>query len=221
MAPSKSSKSVTARRTTRSRGRPTLKDVSVIDQTLLETALNEFFKHGYGGTSMTQIVKAAGVSKTTLYARYSDKAELFRAIVHQQIDRASGLNLLRSHVSSLSLEQGLIAYANRMLEISMKGDLLAVNRLIFSESHRFPELGIAAAEKAELGIRQISNFLRECAIRDGVPCSNPDSVASVFIYMLQGWYINVMLSSPDISAEAREEWVEQAIKALLAGRENW
>src|SRR3546814_5695128 len=47
----------------------------------------EFCTHGYGATSLNQIVRAAGVSKTTLYARFASKNELFRAIMHEQIER--------------------------------------------------------------------------------------------------------------------------------------
>ena len=55
----------------RPRGRPKLEDVAQIESRLLDVALQEFLAEGYGGTSLTRIVKAAGISKTTLYTRLS------------------------------------------------------------------------------------------------------------------------------------------------------
>ena len=63
---------------------------------MLDVALREFLQLGYGSTSMTRIVQAAGVSKTTLYSRYPSKEDLFRAIIYEQIDRLSPSTSLRS-----------------------------------------------------------------------------------------------------------------------------
>lgn len=208
-------------KSTRSRGRPKLEVVAEIESNLLAIALKEFVKHGYGATSMTRIVKAAGISKTTLYSRFSSKEQLFRAIMEQQIDRIGGATALRPQPGKPNLERGLKAYANRMLDISLKGDLLEVNRLVYSESNRFPALGAAATERTEVGINQIAEFIQECAAADGMSCRNPRSPAEVFILMLRGWYVNVMLTNRKISKEVREQWVDGAVYALLSARSDW
>lgn len=205
----------------RSRGRPKPGDVAAIESRLLEIALQEFLQYGYGEASMTRIVEAAGVSKTTLYSRFPAKDQLFRAIIYQQIDNLAPSAVLQSGTEPLDLARGLKSYANHMLELNLEGDLLGVNRLIYSESHRFPELGAAAAERTELGIRRISSFIRACAEADGLPCKDPDGVAEVFILVMRGWYINVMLINQDISVTQRELWVERAVQTLLRGREHW
>jgi TetR/AcrR family transcriptional regulator, mexJK operon transcriptional repressor len=205
----------------RPRGRPRSEDAVVIESKLLEVALREFLRHGYGGASMTRIVQAAGVSKTTLYSRYPSKDALFRAIVHEQIDRLSPSASLRSDAGPLALEQGLISYANHMIKLSLQGDLLGVDRLIYSESYQFPELGAAAAERTELGIKRISGFIRACAISDGVPCKDPKAVAEAFIFMIRGWYVNVILSNRKVSSAQREHWVRRAVHSLLSARSDW
>lgn len=205
----------------RARGRPKLADVATIENALIEVALKEFVKHGYGATSMARIVRAAEVSKTTLYSRFSSKEELFRAIMRQQIDRIGANAALKPNTGRPDLGQGLEAYANRMLDVSMKGSLLEVNRLVYSESHRFPELGAAATERTEVGINQIADFIQECATADGLPCRDPRGVAEVFIHMLRGWYVNAMLTNRKVSAATREQWVKRAVHALLASRAEW
>lgn len=205
----------------RARGRPRQDEVEAIDSELLDGALREFLKTGYGGTSISQIVKALGISKTTLYSRYPSKDALFRAIVSRQIERLSASTALQANGNWLEIGVGLRAYANRTLEISLTGELREVNRLIYSESPRFPELGAAAAERTEIGVAQIAQFIRQCGRRDGVPARNPEGVAEAFIFMLRGWYVNVILSNAAVSPAAREAWVETAVHSLLSGRAEW
>jgi len=205
----------------RPRGRPRPEDVADIEDKLLTIALQEFQDQGYGAASVTKIVKTAGMSKTTLYSRYPSKEQLFRAILKRQIERYSPWASLGVESGPLNLEQGLKAYANSTLKLSLENDELAVNHLIYSEIHRFPELGVAAAERTEIGIERIAEFIRQCAVAENVPCKDPDAVAEVFIHMIRGWYINVMLSKRPVSDSQRKQWVERAVRTLLLARSSW
>ncbi|TDW61520.1 TetR family transcriptional regulator [Novosphingobium sp. PhB55] len=205
----------------RTRGRPRQGEIEIIDTKLLEGALQEFIKTGYGGTAMSQIVRALGISKTTLYSRFASKEALFEAIIKRQVDRLSGATALQVDGTWLELGMGLRAYANRTLEVSLEGELRQVNLLIYSEAHRFPELGMAAAERSQQGIGQISEFIIQCAERDQVSVRDPVGVAEAFIFMLRGWYVNVLLTDQPVSAAVREAWVERAVAVLLSDRSNW
>lgn len=217
---SRDSKSAPAK-SGRTRGRPRPEEVAALESELLDVALGEFLQHGYGGTSMTRIVKMAGISKGTLYSRYASKAELFRAIVHAQIERISPVASLQVNGVSLGLEAGLTAYADHMLATNLEGDLLGVNRLIYSESHRFPELGAAAEERTTLGIKRIEGFIQTCADADGLPCKDPRGVAEAFILMLRGWYVNAILTNSEVSVEQRKCWVKRAVHILVSARAGW
>lgn len=205
----------------RPRGRPRPEDVADIEDKLLEVALQEFQEQGYGAASVTKIVKIAGMSKTTLYSRYPSKEHLFRAILKRQIERYSPWASLSADTGSLNLEQGLKAYADRTLKLSLENDELAVNHLIYSEIHRFPELGVAAAERTELGIKRIAEFIRHCAEAEQIPCKDPDAIAEVFIHMIRGWYINVMLSKRKVTDAQRKKWVDRVVSTLLMARSDW
>jgi len=205
----------------RSRGRPRLEDIAAIEKRLLAVALKEFLQHGYGGTSMLRIVKAAEISKTTLYARFPSKENLFRAIMRRQIERLDISTSLFPHGKLPDLKRGLISYANRALDMSFEGDLLEVNRLIYSEAQRFPELGAAAAERAQIGIDQVAAFIRKCAAAGGAPCKNPQYAAEAFMFMLRGWYVNIMLTGRKVSQLQREKWVEHTVHILLSDWSKW
>jgi len=53
---------------------------------ILRAALKQFANGGYAATSVQQIVDGAKVSKPALYYHFTDKAGLFRALVHEAHD---------------------------------------------------------------------------------------------------------------------------------------
>ncbi len=54
---------------------------------VLDAALELFLKSGYEGTSMDAIASAAGVTKPVVYACFSGKDELFRALLAREEER--------------------------------------------------------------------------------------------------------------------------------------
>jgi len=201
----------------RARGRPNAEEGAQIETHLLTVALGEFIAKGYGGASMAQIVRSARVSKTTLYSRFGSKEALFRAIMRQQVEKLAAATALTSAGDPMTLEEGLRRYANRTLKTSLEGDLLAVNRLINSEAHRFPELGLAAVERSDLGMAQVASFIGQCCESSNRSCPDPQALAEAFILMLRGWYINALLADRDVTPAERKRWVDRMVKALVAG----
>ena len=59
---------------------------SATRQQLLHAALKSFAERGYAATSVQEIVDAARVSKPALYYYFTDKADLFQALVDQAHD---------------------------------------------------------------------------------------------------------------------------------------
>lgn len=207
--------------TKRTRGRPRPEEVADIEDKLLTVALQEFQENGYGAASVTRIVQTAGMSKTTVYSRYPSKEALFRAVLKNQVERFSPWATLTVDIDNANLEKGLKAWANHVLKLSMKNDELAVNHLIYSEINRFPELGQAAAERTDMGIARIAQFIRDCAEAENIPCQDPEIVAEAFLHMVRGWYINNMVSHRKVSDAKRKKWVDSAVKILLVSRRDW
>lgn len=204
----------------RARGRPRLAEVAEIDSQLLAAALSEFLAHGFGGTSMRGIAKAANVSRTTLVARFASKADLFRAIMTQQAARMAATSAL-NEPGPPDLARGLAAFGNRALAYSLEGDLLEINRLITSAAGQFPEVAAVVLESTEAGVDQVAQFIARCAVADGVPCRDPHGVAECLILALRGWYGRVLLGGELPTAAARETWVERMVAMLIAGRSGW
>src|SRR5688500_14843312 len=68
-------------------GRPTLAETSRLDQDVREAALELFLEHGYDGTSMDAIARAAGTTKASLYSRFAGKDTVFRAVFEWAMNR--------------------------------------------------------------------------------------------------------------------------------------
>lgn len=54
---------------------------------VLDAALELFLERGYEGTSMDAVARAAGVTKPVVYACFSSKDELFRALLAREEER--------------------------------------------------------------------------------------------------------------------------------------
>lgn len=66
----------------KSRGRPKTFD----RQAALDKALDLFWRYGYEATSLSDLVEATGAKAPTLYAEFTNKEGLFRAVVDRYIE---------------------------------------------------------------------------------------------------------------------------------------
>jgi TetR/AcrR family transcriptional repressor of mexJK operon len=65
----------------RRRGRPNAQDAARLTRYIVELARDLFFGQGFEDVSMDAVAHRAAISKGTLYARFPNKADLFRAVI--------------------------------------------------------------------------------------------------------------------------------------------
>jgi TetR/AcrR family transcriptional repressor of mexJK operon len=217
--PSTAKSSVIVRQPRRS-GRPKAADAKELDARMISGGTQTFYAKGYGATSMVAVARAARVSRTTLYARFPNKAALFRAIVEAQIARID--NPFRQSVGSgITLEARLFAYADRMLSVSLHGDIREFNRLIYSEYDRFPELGEAARARSEIGVREVAACIRKFDDKQGRVSRDPEGAAEAYLMMLRGWYLEAMLTKRVVKDAERKAWAKKITALFVASRAAW
>jgi TetR/AcrR family transcriptional repressor of mexJK operon len=124
------------------RGRPSRLQAEQIEEHILATATALFLTQGYGATSIEEISQQAGISKRTLYHRFSDKAELFAAVVHRLITQLRPEKEAELFAGT-SLPDLLLRLGKVMLHASLSKEALGLHRLLLSEAARFPELAHA------------------------------------------------------------------------------
>jgi AcrR family transcriptional regulator len=208
-------------RTARPRGRPRIDDLAQVEARLIQVGRQAFFSQGYGATTMDKIAALAGGSKGTLYSRFPSKAALFQAIVLDQV-RAweTGPNAVQLGVDG-SLETTLRRYGEIWLRAGLSADNIAVSRLIFSESGRFPELSDSARASSALGVEALAQVIAHFAEQDGTPCRDPQAAARFFQQLIGGWIYGAIVADAPPAAEIGLAWLDLALGVFLAGRAAW
>jgi len=98
-----------------------------------------FAERGFAATRLEDVAAAAGIGKGTIYLYFSNKEELFKAVVRQeQLPRLEAAETLLHHhkgttASLLRIIFGVIAEA-------IESDITAIPKLVMTEAGNFPEL---------------------------------------------------------------------------------
>jgi AcrR family transcriptional regulator len=149
----------------RPRGRPPTRTDAETRHLIAEAARREFLAHGYAGACMDDVARGAGVSKRTLYRLVPAKADLFRASVTDKIanfmmavdEQALGALDIVAALERLMTEFGIL---------TLSEETVAIMKLVFAESGRFPELSASFYTDAILTTQAVlERFLaRQCAL---------------------------------------------------------
>jgi len=105
-------------------------------QAVLESAITEFARKGFSGTSIQDILRATGLSKPTLYYYFESKAGLFRAILEFAYDEC--LRRMEERVREVKgARDRLVALATAIFEFAEDHPKLL--RLVFATAFAAPE----------------------------------------------------------------------------------
>ena len=161
---------------------------------IIEKSAPIFNRHGYKGTTMSQLTKAIHMTKGAIYGNFADKDEIALAAFDYNFDEISKKigNVIRSKDNACDK---LIAFANfyldHFIEISRKGGCPLLNAAVDSD-HIHPLLKERVAEAIETWINTVtkivSNGIKHKQIN---PNAKPDQFASVFVSLIEG---GIMLS---------------------------
>ncbi len=204
-------------------GRPSREAAAQLGEKILETATEFFLRDGYGGTSIEAIAQAVGMSKRTFYHRYDGKPALFAAVVArivEQIRPPRNVPLMAGATSAEILER----LGGMMLQAALSPRALALNRLIISESGRFPELVTALSgqrSRAE-AVALVAGLLETRTDGPRLARNDAEFAAGQFIQMVISWPQRqaLGLGAPMSDAE-RADWLRRSTRLFLRGCDAW
>lgn len=109
-------------------------------QELLAAALDLFVDKGFAATRLTDVAARAGVSKGTLYLYFTNKEELFKAVVRENLlpvlgDAEALLGTFEGHSADL-FRNIMLGWWQRIGDTKLSG----ITKLMMAESGNFPEL---------------------------------------------------------------------------------
>lgn len=160
-------------------------------QELLEAALDLFVERGYAATRLDDVAAQAGVSKGTLYLYFTNKEELFKAVVRENL-----FPVLSEAEEIIDLHKGNSAELFR--EFIMKwwekiGDtkLSGITKLMIAESANFPEVTQFYHDEVILRSNAIIIRMLERGVARGefrpIDTANAHRVICAPIIMLMMW----------------------------------
>lgn len=199
-------------------GRPTREEALQRHDELLDSALDLFLDKGYEQATIEAIAASVGMTKRTIYARYADKAALFKATVQRAIERLIVPHATLQALESADFEATLAAVARMRVAQVMTPAGLKLQRIINTESYRFPEIFTMAYEQgARPVVEFLAGLLRRETAAGRLAVADPDKAATVFMSMTVSGPVRIIVSGNRITRKEIEERLEFAIRLFLNG----
>jgi AcrR family transcriptional regulator len=167
------------------RGRPRGFDRDVA----LRRAMEVFWRHGFDGTSMTDLTTAMGIASPSLYACFGSKEQLFRLAVELYAateGRPPRLALEQTPDTRAAIAAMLRANADRFTDPATPPGCMVVLASV-AGSGRNPDLQAFLVERRQEMHTAILNRLRR-GVSDGdlPPGTNAAALATYYMTVLQG-----------------------------------
>jgi AcrR family transcriptional regulator len=199
-------------------GRPTREQAEARHEELLDRALDHFLDKGFEQATIEAIAADVGMTKRTVYARYADKASLFRAAVHRAIERYSIAEDRIRATDVGDLEQTLINIAMLRIDLVASPQGLKLQRIIQTESYRFPEI---FTETYEIGALPTIQFLADLLARETrggrLAVTDPLMAANVFMSMVVSGPVRFILSGVPLPDAQLRKRVTYGVRFFLDG----
>lgn len=197
---------------------------------LLDAAAALFVEKGYAGTSLSDVLRVAGGSRTTLYAHFGDKDGLFRAMMEEHCARvldgmapdALALDAPAGSVSEqvADPEERLVRIALHIMHALTEPQTTAILRTLISEGARIPDLVETFVRVGPERTRErMAGCLRELAETGRIRVADPDAAAQAFCGMVTGNLLMERLILPDrpVDMPAVEAYVRACVHLFLRG----
>ena len=199
-------------------GRPTKEQARERQEALLDCAIEHFLKRGFDGATVEAIAVDVSMTKRTVYARYPDKAAIFRAAVHRAIERFAISQSSIEATRTDSLAETLTNIAMLRIELVASAEGLRLQHIINTESFRFPEIFSSYYEIAALPtVRFLTDVLRSETEAGRLSIAEPELAANTFMSMVVGGPVRFITSGNPLSQKELKHRVAFAVNLFLEG----
>lgn len=186
------------------------------DEEILGAAFRVFADKGFHGATMLDIATGARASKKTLYARFTDKSALFRALIAWGMRQ--NLPEVIPHDDGHP-ERALETHARSVLSAMLRPESIGLVRIVSAEATRFPEIGRVFDEMVRKSSVAILDALadrltktKRATIRDKTRFGED------FIALVRGdTYFRVLIGAIAVPSDAEiRRQAAHAVRTLLA-----
>jgi AcrR family transcriptional regulator len=167
-------------------------------------------EQGYPATSLTQIVKKAGVARHTFYEHFEDKEALFLAVFDTALEQAFGAMREAAEVEPGPWEARLSAAIGALLAKMAEDTAVARFCLVGCQS-----AGPAALARYEYAIETFAKMLRSGRESDPRRSEAPEPLEEIMVGGVTWMIISRLTNDPDSVRELRPRLVEFLIAPAL------
>ncbi len=154
---------------------------------ILTAARELFLNAGYGNTSMDAVAKHAGVSKSTLYAHFENKEQLFGAVVGSVRQRLQDALTSVSTDDERDIVKMLYQIGAHFMHHVTEPTSLTIFRVVIGEVNSFPELGREMYQSGQTAIGGlIAEFFRQWTADGLLSVDDPSLAARQFLALVKG-----------------------------------
>ncbi len=133
---------------------------------ILQGAARIFMDSGFDAASVNDICRAAGVSKSTLYVYFSDKEDLFEALMERERARVF-LGLEECLLGDKTLRDKLYDFTFALAHILCSPEVIRSQRAIIGMVERKPDLGTRFYDGGALRMNQLIQGYLAAEVRRG------------------------------------------------------
>lgn len=174
----------------KSRGRPKVFDRDAA----LDKAMTLFWQHGYEATSMAHLVEATGAKAPTLYAEFTNKEGLFRAVLDRYIAEFASRHEAQLFCEDKSVVQALADYFSAVAHCFTSKDtpsgcfIICTSSALAASSE---DIANTIKGRHAQQAKTISDFLALRQNRGEIPdCCNLQELTDYLCCILQGMSVS-------------------------------
>ncbi|MQY30689.1 TetR/AcrR family transcriptional regulator [Nocardia aurantia] len=202
----------------RGAGRPTREQAEARHEELIDAALDLFLEHGFELATVEMIAARVNMTKRTVYARYPDKASLFRAAVRRATERQIVPKDVLERMDDGDLPGTLEQVARLRIGQVMTVNGLRLQRIINTESYRFPEIFVENYTlSAGPVVEFVAGVLDRAIVAGALAPTDTDQAARAFMTLVVGGQVRAIVAGRPPTAEQLEERVRFTVRLLLDG----
>ena len=165
-------------------------------QQLMEGARRVFLEHGFDGASVGDIVRAAGISKGTLYAYFPSKEKLFETLVFEDKRKQAEASCVLDEADE-DVARVLFKLGTSLLDMMRQPETLAFVRIVVGAAAKFPEIGRAFYDAGPAyGIARLATYLRRMTDKGLLDIGDHHHAANQFLDLCKsGIHIRMLFCS--------------------------
>jgi AcrR family transcriptional regulator len=156
------------------------------------------------------------MSKRTVYARYPEKAGLFKAAVQRAVDMYTVSREAVEAAATDSLESTLMAVTRQRIANIATPNGIKLQRILTAQSHRFPELFHAAFEQGTgPTIAFLEELFRRYTRRGDIRVLEPRLATTAFLNLAAGGPARAIVAGEHLDERDIEQHVRFAVRLFL------